>query len=64
VDLPESVIEAILARTPLDARPIDADAMASQQQIADTFHRLELITRPLQIEEAVWSRPWGVRRSA
>jgi aliphatic sulfonates family ABC transporter substrate-binding protein len=64
MELPESVVEAILARTPLDARPIDAEAMASQQHIADTFHRLELIARPLQIEEAVWTRPWSVRRSA
>jgi len=62
--LPASVLEAVLARTPFDARAIDDEAVASQQHIAETFHRLKLITRPLQIEEAVWRRPWNARRSA
>jgi aliphatic sulfonates family ABC transporter substrate-binding protein len=64
VDLPPPVLRRILAATPFDARPIDEDAVASQQRIADTFHRLNLIARPLQIAEAVWIPPRAARRSA
>jgi len=64
MELPEAVLEAVLASTPFDARPIDDEAVASQQRIADTFHRLKLIARPLRIAEAVWARPWGALRSA
>jgi len=64
VNLPAAVLEGVLARTPFDAQPIDDEALASQQRIADTFHRLKLITHPLRIAEAVWTRPWAARRSA
>ncbi|WP_394823480.1 sigma 54-interacting transcriptional regulator [Pendulispora albinea] len=40
-----------------DARTIDAEVMASQQHIADTFHRLKFIPRPVRVREAVWMRP-------
>jgi aliphatic sulfonates family ABC transporter substrate-binding protein len=64
VNLPASVLEAVLARTPFDARPVDGEAVASQQRIADTFLRLKLIAHPLRIGEAVWTRPPLARRSA
>ncbi|HZU84927.1 MAG TPA: aliphatic sulfonate ABC transporter substrate-binding protein [Polyangiaceae bacterium] len=64
VDLPADMLEASLARTPFDARPIDDEAVASQQHIADTFHRLSFITRRLRVGEAVWTPPWTERRSA
>jgi sulfonate transport system substrate-binding protein len=57
-------LESALARTPFDARPLDAEAVVSQQRIADTFHRLQLIPRPVQVSEAVWARPWNARRLA
>jgi aliphatic sulfonates family ABC transporter substrate-binding protein len=57
-------VEAALARTPFDARPLDGDAVIAQQSIADTFHRLRLIGRPVNVNEAVWARPEHARRSA
>jgi aliphatic sulfonates family ABC transporter substrate-binding protein len=57
VSLPQRAIEAAFARTPFDARPLDAEAVASQQRIADTFHRLRLIAHPVRVNEAVWSPP-------
>lgn len=63
--LPASALEAALAATPFDARPLDSEAIAAQQRIADTFYRLQLIARPLQIAEAVGPSPWpAARRSA
>jgi sulfonate transport system substrate-binding protein len=55
VSLPQRAIEAAFARTPFDTRPLDAEAVASQQRIADTFHRLRLIPRPVHVNDAVWS---------
>jgi|HubBroStandDraft_2_1064218.scaffolds.fasta_scaffold12696_2 aliphatic sulfonates family ABC transporter substrate-binding protein len=58
-------METALARTPFDARPLDAAAIEAQQHIADTFHRLGLIARPVRVDQAVWTRPWETtRRSA
>jgi sulfonate transport system substrate-binding protein len=64
VDLTASMLEAALARTPFDTQPMDREAMDSQQRIADTFHRLELIPRSVDVGEAVWMPPWIIRRSA
>jgi aliphatic sulfonates family ABC transporter substrate-binding protein len=64
VDFPAAALEDTLARTVFDTRPIDAEAMASQQRIADTFHRVNFITRSVQVGEAVWTPPWVERRSA
>jgi aliphatic sulfonates family ABC transporter substrate-binding protein len=65
VGFPQSAIEAALACTPFDTRPLDAEAVVGQQRIADTFHRLQLITRPVRVNEAVWAPPRGpARRSA
>jgi len=63
--LPQPSIAAALAQTAFDARPIEPEAVASQQDIADTFHRLALISRPIHVQDAVWSAPAGrVLRSA
>ena len=62
--LPEAALEMAFARTPFDTQPIDRDVMASQQRIADTLHRFNLIVRPVHVEEAVWNPPWAARRSA
>jgi aliphatic sulfonates family ABC transporter substrate-binding protein len=65
VGFPQPAIEAALARTPFDARPLDQEAILAQQRIADTFHRLQLIARAVRVEEAVWTPPWeAARRSA
>ena len=65
VGFPQLAIEEALARTPFDARPLDAETVFSQQRIADTFHKLQLIGRAVHVNEAVWAPPAGVaRRSA
>jgi aliphatic sulfonates family ABC transporter substrate-binding protein len=57
-------LEEALATTPFNAGPLDSDVIVSQQRIADVFHRLRLITRPVDVKEAVWTPPLDVRRSA
>jgi aliphatic sulfonates family ABC transporter substrate-binding protein len=64
VNLPASTLEAALAQTPFDTQPMGSEAIASQQRIADTFHRMKLITRSVDVEEAVWMPPSIIRRSA
>jgi len=64
VGFPQLAVEAALARTPFDARPLDSEAVDAQQSIADTFHRLRLIHRPVDVHEAVWAPRRAVRRSA
>jgi aliphatic sulfonates family ABC transporter substrate-binding protein len=62
--LPETAVEAALSRTTFDTRPLDSEAMGSQQRIADALHRLGLITRPVDVWEAAWPAPLVRRRSA
>jgi aliphatic sulfonates family ABC transporter substrate-binding protein len=64
VDLAESAIELALARAAFDTRPLDRDAMDSQQRIADALHRLDFVTRAVDVWEAVWPPPATARRSA
>ncbi len=63
VDVPAEALDDAFARTRFDLRPLDAEAVASQQSIADTFHRLSLITRPVRVGEAVWTPPGPACRS-
>jgi sulfonate transport system substrate-binding protein len=63
-NLPASTLEASLSRTPFDTQPMNREAMASQQRIADTFRRLNIIPRSVDVEEAVWMPPPIIRRSA
>jgi aliphatic sulfonates family ABC transporter substrate-binding protein len=64
LDFSPAVVTSALARTPFDARPLDAEAVRSQQHIADTLHRLRIIARPVDVNEALWAHPRAVRRSA
>jgi sulfonate transport system substrate-binding protein len=64
LNLATSAVAAALSLTPFDTQPIDAEVVASQQDVADTLHRGRFIARPVNVEEAVWTRPWTVRRSA
>ena len=42
-------------RAQLDLQPISAQHMAQQQQLADSFHRLGIIPRALQVKDIVWN---------
>ncbi len=45
-------------RATIALRPIDEAVIAQQQEIADTFHKLGLIPKPIVVRDAVW-RPSG-----
>jgi sulfonate transport system substrate-binding protein len=53
--LPTEIIEVSLSRLSFGAQPLNAEIVASQQRIADTFHQLGLIPKPITISDAVWS---------
>jgi sulfonate transport system substrate-binding protein len=55
VSLEIQVIAANRASFPFG--PITPEIIASQQAIADRFHRLGLIPRPIVVREAVWTAP-------
>ena len=64
VDVTAEALDAAFAGTRFELRPLDAEVVASQQSIADTFHRLSLITRRVRVGEAVWSPPGPALRSS
>jgi len=47
-------------RPPSPVQPLAAATVADQQRVADAFHRLGLIPRPVQVAEIVW-RPEAAR---
>ena len=44
-------------RAVIELRPITEAVVAQQQSIADTFHGLSLIPRPIRVADAVWTPP-------
>jgi sulfonate transport system substrate-binding protein len=51
--LPVDVVELALRRYEFNVKPITREVAADQQQIADTFHALKLIPRPIKVQDAV-----------
>lgn len=58
LDLAPRAVANWLRRYPA-TRPLSPDLVASQQQIADTLHRLRLLPRPVRVAEASWHRLAG-----
>lgn len=52
--LPVDVVEASLKRYQFDVRPLADSVIVEQQRIADTFHELKLIPKPISVREASW----------
>lgn len=52
--LPVDVAELSLRRYEFGVRPLTDAVIAQQQQIADTFHQLRLIPKPISVKEASW----------
>ena len=44
-------------RVQLDLQPVGAQHVAQQQQLADRFHALGIIPRPLSVQDIVWDWP-------
>lgn len=50
-----AVLEKAEKRRDHNVLPITNDVIAKQQEIADTFAKLELIPQPIKVREAVWN---------
>ncbi|MEE3624330.1 sulfonate ABC transporter substrate-binding protein [Nitrospirillum sp. BR 11752] len=53
VGIPAPVLEVALARMGYGVQPITPDVIAAQQKIADTFHQLGLIPKPITVSDAI-----------
>jgi sulfonate transport system substrate-binding protein len=51
VGLPVPVLELALKRQAYGIQPIDAVVLAEQQKLADTFHRLGLLPKPVNVSD-------------
>lgn len=54
VGIPAPVLEVALARIGYGIAPVGPDVLAKQQRIADTFHRIGLLPKPIRVDEAAW----------
>ncbi|GBU17312.1 MULTISPECIES: aliphatic sulfonate ABC transporter substrate-binding protein [Methylobacterium] len=54
VGIPAPVLAVALRRQSYGVAPLDAAAVADQQTIADTFHKLGLLPKPITVSDAVW----------
>jgi sulfonate transport system substrate-binding protein len=55
VGIPAPILKASLDRLAYGVQPITPDIVEAQQKIADTFHRLGLLPKPISVREAVWT---------
>jgi NitT/TauT family transport system substrate-binding protein/sulfonate transport system substrate-binding protein len=54
-----SAMERSVERTDYVVEPVSATVAAEQQRVADRFHALGLIPKPIAIRDLVWTRPGG-----
>jgi sulfonate transport system substrate-binding protein len=52
--IPAPVLEVALARMGYGVQPLGEVVVAEQQRIADTFHRIGLLPKPINVRDAVW----------
>ncbi|WP_437733950.1 aliphatic sulfonate ABC transporter substrate-binding protein [Sorangium sp. So ce1335] len=62
--LPQAVLVAALQRRRFGLRALDAELVASQQEVADAFLKLRLIPHPIRVAEAQWAPPTRWDRAA
>jgi sulfonate transport system substrate-binding protein len=53
--IPTEVLAVALDRLCYGVRPIDDSVIAEQQRIADAFHGLGLLPKPIQVKDAIWN---------
>jgi sulfonate transport system substrate-binding protein len=53
--LPIEILNVALARLGYGVAPLDADIVANQQLIADTFYKAGLIPKAIAVRDAVWN---------
>lgn len=52
--IPPAVLEVALGRMGYGVRPLNERVVAEQQAIADTFHRIGLLPKPITVRDVVW----------
>lgn len=57
VGIPAPVLAVALARLSYGVAPLDARTVAEQQGVADAFHGLGLLPRPVRVADAAWAHP-------
>ena len=57
VGIPAPVLSVALGRLSYGVAPLDATAIADQQKVADAFHGLGLLPKPIRVADAVWTPP-------
>lgn len=57
VGIPAPVLSVALGRLSYGIAPLDATAIADQQTVADAFHSLGLLPKPIRVADAVWTPP-------
>jgi sulfonate transport system substrate-binding protein len=57
VGIPAPVLSVALGRLSYGVSPLDAAAVADQQKVADAFHGLGLLPKPIRVADAVWTQP-------
>ncbi len=55
VGIPAPILTVALKRLTYGVAPLDAQTIADQQRVADAFHALHLLPKPLRVADAVWS---------
>jgi len=55
--LDANVLELAVSRFSYGAKPVTPEVLAEQQRIADAFHTLKLIPRPIRVADAAWAPP-------
>ena len=52
--LEPAVVARSVSRIAYGIQPVGPEALADQQRIADTFHALKLIPRPVKVADSAW----------
>jgi sulfonate transport system substrate-binding protein len=55
VGIPATILKTSLDRQSYGIQPITPDIVEAQQKIADTFHKLGLLPKPITVRDAVWT---------
>jgi len=55
IGLPADILEVALKRQSYGIKPVDAAVIADQQKLADVFHGLGLLPKPIKVSDAVRS---------
>lgn len=55
VGIPAPILKVSLDRLAYGVRPITPEIVEAQQKIADTFHRVGLLPKPITVRDAVWT---------